>query len=80
MSHVVGIVGSDGSSMKIDWHKIALERGDEIERLRRTLESIAKGLAPGNRNLDQMIRDMTLCCDIARAALAEKRPMIQLEE
>ena len=37
---------------------------------RKALEAINKYTSPGNRTLDEMIRDMGYACDIARAALA----------
>lgn len=37
------------------------------------LESINRLTSPGNRTLDDFIRDCGLACDIARAALAKAR-------
>lgn len=35
----------------------------------RALQSIATGLAPGNRTFDELMRDAMLSCDIARSAI-----------
>lgn len=41
----------------------------EVERLREGLETINRLTYPGNRTLDEMMRDMGLACDIARSLL-----------
>lgn len=46
---------------------------DKSERMRTALNTIARRLAPSTRTFDQMMRDMTLSCDIARAALAPEQ-------
>ena len=48
------------------------EAADEIERLRGKLATISLITSPGNRTLDEMMRDMGMACDMARAALAQK--------
>jgi hypothetical protein len=45
------------------------EQAVTIERLTRTLHSIARTLSPGNRTMDELMRDMGYACDSARAAL-----------
>jgi hypothetical protein len=42
----------------------------QVEGMRTALEGIAVMLAPGNRNLDEMLRDMMYACDRARHAVA----------
>lgn len=40
----------------------------EVQRLREKMGTLARVLAPGNRTLDDMIRDIRIACDIAREA------------
>ena len=41
-----------------------------ILRLTCTLQSINRMLSPGNRTMDELMRDMGYACDSARAALS----------
>lgn len=42
----------------------------ENKRMRELLTSINRCTSPGSRNLDQLVRDMGLACDLSRTALA----------
>lgn len=80
LAHKLADCGRENERMRAEvdiWTKRALrwERQNEPlraenERLREVLETVAKVTSPGTRNIDQMLRDMTIACNCARAALS----------
>lgn len=50
-----------------DFDRLRAENAELISRI----DDIAKVTSPGSRNLDQMMRDMMIACNIVRAILAK---------
>jgi hypothetical protein len=70
-SYQLGIMPADDvKAAHTAFHAAVAANAAEIERLRDVLVHIAAVLAPGNRTMDEMLRDMGYACDVARRAQA----------